>query len=106
VTVAETIYNTESDLRRTANKAADTASNMASQASNMASQAADNVSNIASDLRDKAVNRLSETATYFREHDVQAITNDVKGWVKANPTQALIGAVAIGFLAGALLRRR
>ena len=108
--MAETTYNTDSDVRRTASKAADTVSNKASQAadsvSNMASQAADSVSSMASDLRQKAVSKLSDTASYFRENDVQAMTSDLKGWVKANPTQALVGALAVGFLAGALLRRR
>ena len=97
--MAETIYNPESDVRRAASKAVDTATDMASQA-------AENVSSMASDLRQKAMNKLSDTATYFRENDVQAMTADFKGWVKENPTQALIGAVAIGFLAGTLLRRR
>ena len=49
--MAETTYNPESDLRRTASKAADTASNMASQA-------AENVSSVASDIRQKAMNKL------------------------------------------------
>ena len=97
--MAETIYNPESDVRRAASKAVDTASDMASQA-------ADSVSSMASDLRQKAVSKLSDTATYFRENDVQAMASDLKGWVKANPTQALVGALAVGFLAGTLLRRR
>jgi hypothetical protein len=33
------------------------------------------------------------------------MVNDVTSWVKAHPTQALLGALALGFLASLLLRR-
>jgi ElaB/YqjD/DUF883 family membrane-anchored ribosome-binding protein len=44
--------------------------------------------------------------SYLREHDTQEMLADLRAYVKAHPTQALIGAAAFGFLAAALLRRR
>jgi hypothetical protein len=48
---------------------------------------------------------LNNAVGYFREHDVRAITNDLKGYLQSHPTQALIGAVVLGFLAGRVIRR-
>jgi len=42
---------------------------------------------------------------YFRQHDVRAIVNDFKGYLQTHPTQALVGAVALGFIAGRAMRR-
>lgn len=49
--------------------------------------------------------KLNSAVDYFREHDVRAITNDFKGYLQSHPTQALIGAVVLGFLAGRAIRR-
>jgi hypothetical protein len=49
--------------------------------------------------------RLNDAVDYFRNHDVRAISNDFKGYLQAHPTQALIGAVVLGFLAGRVIRR-
>jgi ElaB/YqjD/DUF883 family membrane-anchored ribosome-binding protein len=51
------------------------------------------------------INEISETAEYVREHAIKDMVNDVTSWVKAHPTQALLGALALGFLASVLLRR-
>ncbi len=88
-------------------------SNLASDAANMASEVADDVSNAASRVQErasaigkKAVDQFSATADYFREHDMKEVVSDLNSWVKSHPTQALITAAALGFLAASLLRRR
>ncbi len=49
--------------------------------------------------------KLSGAVDYFRDNDVRAISNDFKGYLQSHPTQALIGAVVLGFLAGRVIRR-
>jgi len=48
--------------------------------------------------------KLNATAGYLRDHDVADIASEMKDFVKAHPTQAIIGAVVIGFLAGRAAR--
>ena len=48
---------------------------------------------------------LHATAGYIRENRVKDMVADVTAYVKAHPAQALIGAVAVGFIAGRMLRR-
>jgi ElaB/YqjD/DUF883 family membrane-anchored ribosome-binding protein len=62
----------------------------------------EDVSRFAHDTADA----LGATADYFRTHDLGDMLDDVGGYVKTHPTQALVGATALGFLAGWLLRRR
>jgi ElaB/YqjD/DUF883 family membrane-anchored ribosome-binding protein len=64
-------------------------------------QSGDGVRNFARGTADK----LGATADYLRNHDARDIVDDVKSFAKAHPTQALVGAVALGFLAGRLFRR-
>ena len=91
----------------------ETVRDMKDQAREYASDMADTVSDAASRVQDqasaygrKAVDQFNSATDYFREHDVKEITEDAKAWVREHPTQALIGAAALGFLTAALLRRR
>lgn len=52
----------------------------------------------------QTADKMSATAGYLRDHDVADIASDVKGFVKAHPTQAIIGAIVVGFLAGRAAR--
>lgn len=52
-----------------------------------------------------AADRIGATADYVRSHDVGDMVDDVTDYVKANPVPALIGALALGFFAGWMLRR-
>lgn len=88
-------------------------SNLASDAANMATEVADGVSNAASRVQErasaigkKAVDQFAATTDYFREHDMKEVVSDLNSWVKSHPTQALITAAALGFLAASVLRRR
>ena len=45
-----------------------------------------------------AADKLSTTADYIREHDMNAMVADVKTLVKNNPVPALLGAAALGFV--------
>ena len=51
-------------------------------------------------LAHSAADKMSSTADYIRDHDMDAMVNDIKVLVKNNPGPALLGAVAIGFLLG------
>jgi len=70
-----------------------------------ADQAASRISQGAVNFADKAKARLDNAAEYVREFDVDAMVDDVKRYAKSNPVPMLIGALAVGFLAGRMLRR-
>ena len=53
-------------------------------------------------LAHATADKLSSTADYVREHDVNRIMGDVGTFVKNNPGPALLAAAVIGFLAGRL----
>ena len=99
--------------RSAAHDAADEVADVARDAKNVASDVADDVASAASRVQErasalgrKAVDQFNATTDYFREHEVKQIASDLTSWMKSHPTQALVGAVALGFIAGALLRRR
>ena len=48
---------------------------------------------------------LDGTARYLREKNPQDMLSDLKEQTKANPVAFLLGAVAVGFLVGRMLRR-
>ena len=52
-----------------------------------------------------SVRLLSATADYVRDNTMRDAMADLKSYVKAHPTQALVGAVVVGFMAGRLLQR-
>ncbi|MGC4050235.1 MAG: hypothetical protein QM757_12695 [Paludibaculum sp.] len=53
-----------------------------------------------SGLTHSAADKLSETAEYVREHDVDTMMTDVKKVVRRNPGPSLLIAAVIGFLVG------
>ncbi len=53
-----------------------------------------------SSLAHSAADKLSATAGYFREHDVDRIKDDLKTLVKNNPGPSLLIAGVIGFFLG------
>ena len=54
---------------------------------------------------DQIMDEVTDTVDYVREHGIKDMVSGVTSWVKAHPTQALIGALALGFLVAALSRR-
>jgi ElaB/YqjD/DUF883 family membrane-anchored ribosome-binding protein len=60
-----------------------------------------NVSQFAHQTADK----LTATADYVRETTMQDALADLEAYVKAHPTQALLGAAVVGFCAGRMLSR-
>ena len=52
----------------------------------------------------QAADKLGATAQYLREHEVKDLMSGVESFIKAHPTQALLGAVVVGFLAGRGMR--
>ena len=97
----------------TARSAADEVSRLGNEAENVVSDIADGVADVASRVQDRAsvigkraVDQFKSTTDYFREHDAKDMVDDLNSWVKAHPTQALLAAAALGFVAAAWLRRR
>jgi len=108
--VPETTFGSATnDLRREANDAANGAaaavSDLASKAQETASQFASRVQEKATNLGKTAADKLSSTTQYFRDTEVKEIASDLNEYVRANPTKALIGAAAMGFLVAMMIRR-
>ena len=65
------------------------------------------------DQMNEGINRATEVVeqqtdravAWLRDLDVRKMMNDVGGYVKSHPTQALVGAVILGFVTGRLIRR-
>ena len=57
------------------------------------------------DFADGAVRMLDGTARYLRDKQPKDMLGDLQMQAKANPVAFLIGALAVGFLAGRMLRR-
>jgi ElaB/YqjD/DUF883 family membrane-anchored ribosome-binding protein len=74
--------------------------------SSMANDAADMASEVGGRVSEAASRAQQKVADYFRSHDASDMLEDLNGYVKAHPTQALLAAAAFGFVAAALLRRR
>jgi ElaB/YqjD/DUF883 family membrane-anchored ribosome-binding protein len=53
----------------------------------------------------QAADKLDATADYVRENTMQAVRSDLGAYIKAHPTQALLGAAVVGFCAGLMLSR-
>lgn len=105
--MANTVFGTTGrNLANDAEALRDDAANVASEAADAAADIASRVQDRASAIGKKAVDQFNATAGYLREHDVKEMADDLNSWVKSHPTQALIAAAAIGFVAAALLRRR
>lgn len=58
-----------------------------------------------SEFAHATADRVSRTADYVREHDVNRMINDVETLVKNNPGPALLVAAAFGFLVARALTR-
>lgn len=52
------------------------------------------------DLAHAAADKLSATAGYVRDHDVNSMMSDVEALVKKSPGPSLLAAAVVGFLVG------
>jgi len=57
------------------------------------------------DFADGAARVLDGTAKYLRDKQPKDMLGDFQAQAKANPVAFLIGALAVGFLAGRMIRR-
>ena len=58
------------------------------------------------DVANRTAEKIDSTANYIRDHDFRGMLVDIEQVVRRSPTPALIGAIGLGFLLGAALRRR
>lgn len=52
----------------------------------------------------QAADSLNTTAEYLRQNDVSAVQDDLERMTRERPLQMLLGAVAVGWLAGKILK--
>jgi ElaB/YqjD/DUF883 family membrane-anchored ribosome-binding protein len=103
---AAQVKDTVSDLGRTAVDTIDANRNAAASGLDYAASTLhDNAESLpggekVSSLAHAAAEKLSSTAGYVREHDVNRMMADVETLVKNNPGPSLLAAAAIGFLVG------
>ena len=91
--------DTNSNFNSTVRESGREISSMANDAADMASDAADRVSNVASRVQ-------KQVTDYVSSHNASDMLEDLNSYVKRYPTQAIVAAAAVGFIAAALLRRR
>lgn len=83
---------------------------MSDQARDFAAAAADSVETSADEIR-QHVDRVAESVREFLHQAADSIGHpkdlfeDLRGYARSHPGQALAGAVIAGFLAGQLIRR-
>jgi hypothetical protein len=53
----------------------------------------------------KIATGMESTASYLRDHDFKHMGEDLVGIARKHPTQALLSALVIGFLAGRAMKR-
>jgi ElaB/YqjD/DUF883 family membrane-anchored ribosome-binding protein len=53
----------------------------------------------------RAADKIGGAAQYLREHEVKDMMSEAESFIKEHPTQALLGAALVGFLAGRSMRR-
>src|SRR5262245_60660888 len=97
-TSAGNVRDRVSDL---GNKAAEVGSRAADTAKSKVAAIGEGIENAASTAREK----FGDTVEYFREQGFKGVGDDVTKYVKSHPVQALVAALALGFVAGQLLRR-
>jgi ElaB/YqjD/DUF883 family membrane-anchored ribosome-binding protein len=105
-TTGDTVRDMQDQARDFANDMSGEVSDAASRVKDTASEYGRKAKDTASEYSRKAADQFNAATEYFRGHDMHEIADDAKAWVRENPTQALIGAAVVGFLAAALLRRR
>ena len=76
----------------------ETAAQQARRFGNQVSEGINQATDVVERQTDKAV-------AWLRDLDVRKMMNDVGGYVRSHPTQALVGAVVLGFVTGRLIRR-
>ena len=83
-----------------ASSAGEKISSAASQAKNKVADLGRTAAQKIENNRQAAADKLSATAEYVRQNDVNTMLSDVERLVRKNPGPALLGAAAIGFLVG------
>ena len=68
---------------------------------NVTTQVKDRIEDATSQVKE----RVEGAVEYFRERGMQDLVDDLTRYVKSHPTQALIGAAVLGFVAGQIIRR-
>lgn len=105
-TTGDTVRDMKDQAREFATDMSEEVSDAASRVKDTASEYGRKAKDTASEYTRKAADQFNAATDYFRGHDMKEIADDAKAWVRENPTQAIIGAAVVGFLAAALLRRR
>jgi ElaB/YqjD/DUF883 family membrane-anchored ribosome-binding protein len=105
-TTGDTVRDMKDQAREFAADMSEEVSDAASRVKDTASEYGRKAKDTASEYSRKAADQFNSATEYFRGHDMKEIADDAKAWVRENPTQAIIGAAVVGFLAAALLRRR
>ena len=65
----------------------------------------DTASRVSDRVSERVSGTVEDATSYIRNLNFDDVWDDVQRVVKANPAAALLGAVAVGFVVGRLLRR-
>jgi ElaB/YqjD/DUF883 family membrane-anchored ribosome-binding protein len=111
-TKAETIGSPVGDYADRAKHFVDDAKDLANQASETVAEYADVAADYANTAGKKvkgaarsAADTAQRTADYFKENDLQRISDDALTYAKNNPVHAIIAAAVVGFFIGRMASR-
>lgn len=86
---------------RAKDELSDLSESAAQQARRFGNQMSEGI-NRATDIVERQTDRAVD---WLREMDLRKMMNDVGGYMRTHPTQALVGAVILGFVTGRMIRR-
>ena len=97
--IPETVDNVTQEVRERVGSAVD---NVIDKARQVVADVPGAVSNLA----EETVDRIGKASDYVRDIDPKATWNNIQQFVKSRPTESLMVALALGFIAGRLGVRR
>ena len=87
-----------------ADSALDTAAGSMSHAAETLREMSEGSGGVQEQAGVKLAEGMEKTAGYLREHDTGQLWDDLEQFVREHPTQAVTGAVAVGFILGRAMR--
>ena len=99
----------QTGFEKTAASAQQTAQNLADQAKDTINRTIESVTSASREqlgqVTDRAMNAMEHATDYIRDVDVRGQLQELWQVMRRNPTPSIIGALAVGFILGASIRR-
>lgn len=99
----------QTDFERTTANAQETGQNLADQAKDTINRTIESVASASREqighVTDRAMDAMEHATDYIRDVDVRGQLQELWQAMRRNPAPSIIGALAVGFILGASIRR-